>query len=71
LKVHGIAAVLKDVHLRNADDDLIAVIAQAENRQSEIDRTNVATTPAYANKYSRSLYQKPASVGADRNVSER
>ena len=70
LNVHGIAAVLRNVDLRNADDDLSAVIAQAESRQAKINRTDLSTTPAYASRYLRSLYEESVSAGADPNISE-
>jgi uncharacterized protein involved in exopolysaccharide biosynthesis len=68
LHVSGIAAVLSDVSLRNADQEFIAVVRNVEGRQSEIHRRDASSARA-RDKSQLSIYGNPDLVSHDQKTS--
>jgi hypothetical protein len=69
LSVPGLAAVLCNVDLRDADEEFIAVVRKVEIRQSEMRRRDEAALQRYRDKYPLSIYEGPDTMERDRETS--
>jgi uncharacterized protein involved in exopolysaccharide biosynthesis len=67
--VPGIAAVLNNVNLGNADDEFIAIVHSVESRQFETRRREEASAQRHREKFPLSIYETPGAIEPDHETS--